>query len=166
MRRKIMQFVSVLIIVFLLTGCGECNEVELATEFVNSRYDIATTADNKVILDCDMTYLGDDAMCMSILTQADALCWIDLLGITITGGNTVVASGANAALIQLEKTGRTDIPVYMGTDVPLNGFRDMEKQAEIVGEIDHWGVMFQLDSLSDNCSPGCGRASGLKQSGL
>lgn len=145
MRRKIMQFVSVLIIVFLLTGCGECNEVELATEFVNSRYDIATTADNKVILDCDMTYLGDDAMCMSILTQADALCWIDLLGITITGGNTVVASGANAALIQLEKTGRTDIPVYMGTDVPLNGFRDMEKQAEIVGEIDHWGVMFQLD---------------------
>lgn len=176
MRRNIGKAASALLIAFLLAGCvgekpapesvsedalpqeplsggaaGEeaaesAMEAELATEFVTSKYDIATTAaDNKVILDCDMTYLGDDAMCMSILTQADALCWIDLLGITITGGNTVVASGTNAALNQLEKIGRTDIPVYMGTDVPLNGFRDMEKQAEVVGRIDRWGVMFQLD---------------------
>ena len=44
-------------------------------------YDIVTTAEsNKVILDCDMGYLGDDAYCMYILTQADAAGWIDLLG--------------------------------------------------------------------------------------
>lgn len=121
-------------------------EVTLAAEFVPSKYNIATNAaDNKVILDCDMTYLGDDAMCMNILAQADALCWIDLLGITITGGNAPVASGANAALNQLERIGRSDIPVYMGTDVPLNGFRDMEEQEKIVGKIEHWGVMYQMD---------------------
>lgn len=79
----------------------------------------------KVILDCDMTYLGDDAMCMCILAQADNIGLIDLLGVTITGGNSFVASGTNAALNQLEAIGREDIPVYMGTDVPLNGFRDM-----------------------------------------
>lgn len=161
MRQKKGKLIYLLLTALLLAGCSEdisekdiaaegtpkpVVEMELATEFVPSKYTIATTAsDNKVILDCDMTYLGDDAMCMSILAQADALCWIDLLGITITGGNTVVASGANAALNQLERIGRRDIPVYMGTDVPLNGFRDMEAQAEIVGRIDQWGVMFELD---------------------
>lgn len=169
MKKNIGKIASLLMAAFLLTGCGadaapegsssrEVSEesavgeeaaapvVELAAEFVPTKYDIVTAApDNKVILDCDMTYLGDDAMCMCILTQADALCWIDLLGITITGGNTAVAAGTNAALNQLERIGRGDIPVYMGTDVPLEGFRDMEKQAEIVGRIDQWGVMFQQD---------------------
>lgn len=127
-------------------GTGDVVEVTLAAEFVPSKYNIATNAaDNKVILDCDMTYFGDDAMCMNILAQADALCWIDLLGITITGGNAPVASGANAALNQLERIGRSDIPVYMGTDVPLNGFRDMQEQEKLVGKIEHWGVMYQMD---------------------
>lgn len=99
----------------------------------------------KVILDCDMTYLGDDAMCMCILAQADTLGLIDLLGVTITGGNHFVAYGANAALNQLERIGRADIPVFMGTDIPINGIRDLDKQAEIVGKIDHWGAMYHFD---------------------
>ncbi len=120
---------------------------ELSTEFVPSKYDIATNAtDNKIILDCDMTYLGDDAMCMCILAQADALCWIDLLGITVTGGNTVAADAANAVLNQLEKIGRSDIPVYIGTDIPLMGFRDMQEQEKVVGKIEPWGAMFKQDS--------------------
>lgn len=99
----------------------------------------------KVILDCDMTYLGDDAMCLSILVQADTIGLIDLLGVTITGGNNFVSYGTNAALVQLERMGRADIPVYMGTDIPINGVRDLEKQAEIVGEIDNWGALYHFD---------------------
>lgn len=59
-------------------------------------YSIVTNAeDNKVIFDCDMGYLGDDAYCMYILTQADAAGWIDLLGVTSVGGNEICATGAN-----------------------------------------------------------------------
>ncbi|MCM1103281.1 MAG: nucleoside hydrolase [Clostridium sp.] len=100
----------------------------------------------KVILDSDMAYFGDDAMCLSILAEADQLGLIDLLGVTITGGNTFVSVGTNSALTQLEYWEREDIPVYMGTDVPLLGFRDLEEQEQIVGSIDRWGVMWHLDS--------------------
>ena len=99
----------------------------------------------KVILDCDMTYLGDDAMCLCILAQADEMGLIDLLGVTITGGNHFVAYGTNSALNQLERIGRTDIPVYMGTDIPLDGARDMEEQSKIVGKIDRWGALYHFD---------------------
>lgn len=99
----------------------------------------------KVILDCDMTYLYDDAMCMCILVQADTLGLIDLLGVTITGGNQFVSYGTNSALVQLERIGRSDIPVYMGTDIPINGIRDLEAQAEIVGRIDRYGSMHHFD---------------------
>lgn len=41
-----------------------------------SDYDIATSAEtNKVILDCDMSYLSDDAYCMFILAQAGLTFW-------------------------------------------------------------------------------------------
>ena len=97
-------------------------------------YSIVTNAeDNKVIFDCDMGYLGDDAYCMYILTQADAAGWIDLLGVTSVGGNEICATGANAILNQLEAIDRTDIPVYVGTDVPIMGFRDLEKDQPITG---------------------------------
>ncbi len=99
----------------------------------------------KVILDCDMTYLGDDAMCMSILAQADSIGLIDLLGVTVTGGNHFVSYGTNAALVQLEQMGRGDIPVYMGSDIPTEGVRDLEEQAKVVGEIDRWGAMYHFD---------------------
>lgn len=99
----------------------------------------------KVILDCDMTYLGDDAMCLCILAQADEIGLIDLLGVTITGGNHFVAYGTNAALNQLERIGRTDIPVYMGTDIPLNGVRNLAEQSKIVGRIDRWGALYHFD---------------------
>lgn len=99
----------------------------------------------KVILDCDMSYLYDDAMCMCILVQADTLGLIDLLGVTITGGNQFVSYGTNSALVQLERIGRADIPVYMGTDIPINGVRDLDAQAEIVGQIDRYGSMHHFD---------------------
>ena len=97
-------------------------------------YSIVTTAEsNKVILDCDMGYLGDDAYCMYILAQADAAGWIDFLGVTSVGGNEICATGTNAILNQLEAVDRTDIPVYIGTDVPIMGFRDLEKDQPLTG---------------------------------
>ena len=63
-----------------------------------------------------MTFLGDDAFCLSILVQADNTGLIDLVGVTVTGGNSFASVGTNAALRQLELWGRPDIPVYMGTD--------------------------------------------------
>ncbi len=116
-----------------------------AAEYLREQYGILTDGNvPKVILDSDMTYFGDDAMCLSILAAADELGLIDLLGVTITGGNTFAAVGANSALNQLEYYGRDDIPVYLGTDIPLLGFRDLEEQ-EIVGSIDRWGVMWHLE---------------------
>lgn len=118
-----------------------------AAEYLKEQYGILSDGSvPKVILDSDMAYFGDDAMCLCILVQADQLGLIDLLGVTITGGNSFVSVAANSALNQLEYFEREDIPVYMGSDVPLLGFRDLEEQEEIVGKIDRWGVMWQLDS--------------------
>lgn len=119
---------------------------EKAADYLADQYGIEREeTPPKVILDCDMTYLGDDAMCMCILAQADALGFIDLLGVTITGGNNFVAYGANAALNQLERIGREDIPVLLGTDIPINGIRNLHEQAEVVGRIDRWGAMYHFD---------------------
>lgn len=118
-----------------------------AAEYLKEQYGILTDGKvPKVILDSDMAYFGDDAMCLCVLVEADQLGLIDLLGVTITGGNSFVSVGTNSALTQLEYFGREDIPVYMGTDVPLFGFRDLEEQEQIVGSIDRWGVMWHLDS--------------------
>lgn len=168
---KFLKLLSVFIICIALTGCGKSSEIETqaginakepleeampvysaeddkeVAEYLSAQYGIVfSESPAKVILDCDMTYLGDDSMCMCILAQADSLGLIDLLGVTITGGNSFVASGTNATLTQLEMIGRADIPVYMGTDIPINGFRNMDAQEKIVGKIDHYGVMYNLDS--------------------
>lgn len=138
-------FVSIILCsIFVFAGCGR---EEKAAGYLKEQYALETAeVPRKVILDCDMTYLGDDAMCMCILAQADNIGLIDLLGVTITGGNSFVASGTNAALNQLEAIGREDIPVYMGTDVPLHGFRNMAEQEKIVGNIAPWGCMYRLDN--------------------
>ena len=87
-------------------------------------FDIVTTAEeNKVIFDTDMGYMGDDSIAMFALLQADKAGYIDLLGITAVGGNALLAPGTAAILNQLERLERMDIPVYMGTDIPLKGFR-------------------------------------------
>lgn len=90
-----------------------------------SDYTIVTSAQtHKVILDTDMGYFGDDTYAMMILLQADAAGYIDLLGITSVGANVTIAQGTTAILNQLEALGREDIPVYMGTDIPIMGLKD------------------------------------------
>lgn len=87
----------------------------------------------KVIFDTDIAYLNDDAIAMFLLTQADQAGMLDLLGITTVGGNTFVPEATTAALRQLEMIGRADIPVYQGTDEPLQGFRDMKEESRLYG---------------------------------
>ena len=78
----------------------------------------------KVIYDCDPYFFNDDSMTMSLLVEADNQELIDLLGITITGGNKFIAESTNTALWNLEQLERTDIGVYQGVDIPLNGIPD------------------------------------------
>lgn len=117
-----------------------------------SDFDIVTNAeDNKVILDCDMMYMSDDAWCMFMLAQADAGGYIDLLGVTSVGGNEICASGTNAILNQLEAIGREDIPVYIGTDVPIMGFRDLAQDKPVTGGFQWTGAYREL---KDYVAPG------------
>lgn len=126
-------------------------ENNASLNYLSQTYGIDISGEKpKVILDTDMTFLGDDAFCLSILVQADDIGLIDLVGVTVTGGNSFVSVGTNAALRQLELWGRSDIPVYMGTDEPLNGFRNLEDQRRVVGSIDNWGAMANLDNYVES----------------
>ncbi len=132
--------------VFTVPPSFTAQENEACRKYLREKYGIETgNVVPKVILDTDMTFLGDDAMCLSILVQADNIGLIELLGVTVTGGNSFVAVGTNATLRQLELFGRSDIPVCMGTDEPIYGFRNMEEQKSIVGSMENWGVQHKLE---------------------
>lgn len=88
-------------------------------------FNIVTSAEtDKVIFDTDMGYFGDDTYALLMLLQADAAGYIDLLGVSSVGANVTIAEGTTAILNQLEATGRSDIPVYMGSDIPIMGLKD------------------------------------------
>lgn len=87
----------------------------------------------KVILDTDIAYLNDDAIAMFMLAQADKAGMLEFLGVTTVGGNVFVPEATTAALRQLELIGREDIPVYQGTDEPLDGFRNMREESHLYG---------------------------------
>lgn len=147
-RHLFLQGICLFSLCIILAGCGNADDRALkkSADYLKEQYGILADENvPKVILDTDMAYFGDDAMCLSVLVQADELGLIDLLGITITGGNHFVAAGTNSTLTWLERMGREDIPVYMGTDEPINGFRDLQEQEKIVGSVDHWGAMYDLD---------------------
>ena len=95
-----------------------------------SDYNIVTKADtHKVILDTDMGYFGDDTYALMILLQADKAGYLDLLGVTSVGANTTSAQGTTSILTQLEALGRGDIPVAMGSDVPVMGLKTETQMA-------------------------------------
>ena len=119
----------------VLAGCAKTDNDQSNTELPTptavsgysdkvslSDFHIVTDSSTKVILDCDMSYVNDDAFAMMFLAQADKLGYIDLLGVAVSGGNKTGAVAVNVALLQLEAVGRTDIPVYIGRDEPLHGF--------------------------------------------
>ncbi len=123
--RKIIVCLTTLCLLVLCTGC---NAGKAAPE-----QDPATP--RKVIVDCDMGYMNDDAVALLFLLQADKLGYIDLAGICVSGGNQPGAVAANATLLLLEETQRTDIPVYIGTDEPLMGFNAERANRDYAGEV-------------------------------
>jgi inosine-uridine nucleoside N-ribohydrolase len=67
-----------------------------------------------VIVDCDPGH--DDAIALMLAAASPE---IDLLGVTTVAGNTTIDKTTRNALAVLELIGRTDVPVAMGSDVPL-----------------------------------------------
>ncbi len=100
----------------------------------------------KVIFDSDMAYLNDDAIAMFMLAQADTLGKLELLGVTIVGGNVFVPEGTTSALRQLELIGRPDIKVYMGSDEPTDGFRDMREEEKEFGTPYYCGAYWDFET--------------------
>lgn len=89
----------------------------------------------KVILDCDMGYMNDDVLSLSMLLEAESRGLAEILGITLEGGNNFIdAPYENYGETQfgsskytgdfLELIGRTDIPCLRGTDFPGDVDRD------------------------------------------
>ena len=89
---------------------------------------------DRVILDCDMGSMNDDALALSMLLQGEKHGGFEVIGITLEGGNTFVdAAFETDGMLQssgwdntdqfLESINRTDVPVYKGTDFPL-GFTE------------------------------------------
>lgn len=120
-------------------------------------YNIVTSAEtNKVIFDTDMGYFGDDTYALLMLLQADAAGYLDLLGVTSVGANVTIAEGTTAILNQLEAIGREDIPVYMGTDIPIMGLKDDAtieanglKRIKSMEKVLTYGDTISYDNLGD-----------------
>lgn len=136
MNRRLKQIICIgMCLIMVLAGCSKAEDTQSNTENATptlmpaysdkkslADFNITTDSSTKVILDCDMSYVNDDAFAMLMLAQADKLGYIDLLGVAVSGGNKTGAVAVNVALLQLEAVGRTDIPVYIGRDEPLLGF--------------------------------------------
>ena len=94
-----------------------------------------TSTPDRVILDCDMGVMNDDTLALSMLLQGESLGNFEVIGITLEGGNYFIdASFRTDGILQtsewhntnqfLESIGRTDIPVYKGTDYPTGFTRE------------------------------------------
>jgi inosine-uridine nucleoside N-ribohydrolase len=80
-----------------------------------------------VILDCDPGH--DDAIALLLAVASPEL---ELLGVTTTYGNQTLAKTTANALRILELVGRTDVPVAVGADRPLE--RELVVAAHVHGE--------------------------------
>lgn len=154
-KRFVCSLLTLLLLSGALIGCGKNSEMgekgvpsagnnsaeiienskETTEKKTLSDFEIVTTSADKVILDCDMGYVNDDAFALMFLLQADKMGYIDLLGVAVSGGNKIGAVAVNLALLQLEAVGRTDVPVYIGRDEPLNGFSPERASASRTAEV-------------------------------
>lgn len=83
---------------------------------MNSEKSASALEREKVILDSDMVESFDDGIAMMMLAQSPN---VELLGVTLTYGNTWVAEGTAYAIRQLEAIGCTGVPVLQGMDAPI-----------------------------------------------
>lgn len=102
----------------------------------------------RLILDCDLTYLNDDWFALMEVLKLHQYGFIKLEGISIVGANNIVAGCTYDTLATLEELGYRDIPVYMGTDKPLKGFKNKQKITDNVGEMGYMGAYMFLDKYT------------------
>lgn len=74
------------------------------------------SAKEKIILDTDMVEMFDDGIAMLLLAKAPE---VELLGVTVTAGNTWVPDGVAIALRQLELEDISGVPVVPGMRTPF-----------------------------------------------
>lgn len=78
--------------------------------------EVATAQSHKIIFDTDFILPpGDDGLALLLALQSPEL---EVLGITTVAGNESVERATADVLWLLESIGRTEIPVYMGADMP------------------------------------------------
>mgnify|MGYP001190445646 FL=1 len=73
----------------------------------------------KFIIDTDTA--SDDAVALIMALRAPD---VEVEAITIVNGNMPIAQGSRNALYTAQMCGRTDVPVYLGADRPLNRERE------------------------------------------
>lgn len=114
-----------LLLLSLFSSCtkrGEEGRQRVERSQFESNYSIFPDSTRMVILDVDLTYMNDDAYALLSMLQADRLGYVKLLGVCAAGGNALSAPVAYDLCAMLQHFHREDIPVAVGTDVPLNGF--------------------------------------------
>jgi len=123
------------------------------------------TSPVKVIIDCDMGYMNDDAMALSMLIRAEEQGLVEIMGITLEGGNDFIDASyedhgeikyGSAKCIDdfLTSIGRIDIPVYRGTDLPSDMDIDhIQELADFYQGLDYektndgYGAIYHFGSL-------------------
>lgn len=153
MKKTLAFLCTVLLLLAALPGLAEVGD-----------YPIVTKAEtHKVIYDTDneTDWFGDDSFALLLLLQADKAGYLDLLGVTSAAANVTVAESTNANLNMLEAAGRGDIPVAIGTDIPLAGLKDdatieangltrinCMKQVLAYGDSISWDNLGEIESYS------------------
>ena len=171
MKKRTAALLAAAIMTLPCVGCNQDTNAPggpIKAEELTEKWGISRTADkNKVILDIDMMYVNDDAYAVLVAAQADALGYIDLLGITSTTGNAFASASLYDTLYLLGEIGRTDIPVFWGETAPRNGFADVEKIKKECGLSAWYGCYRSIDRYTDDIyeayqSGICGAKGGIK----
>lgn len=105
-----MKRVLLLLVCFsllLFTGCQDKGNVDLTNE-----------TKHRIILDTDTG--GDDAMAILMALKAPN---ITVEGITVLNGNVSLEQAAKNALACVELSGKTEVPVFLGSDTTYSGQR-------------------------------------------
>jgi inosine-uridine nucleoside N-ribohydrolase len=77
----------------------------------------ALFAQEKVILDTDSGFFGDDGAALVMLLRSPEK--LRLLGVTVVSGNVWSKQGAEYMFHTLRLLGRDDVPVFLGANLPL-----------------------------------------------
>lgn len=89
-----------------ISGCGRSDRKD----------SLSATTQHRIIIDTDTA--GDDALAIAMVAKAPN---VTIEGLTVLAGNVDLEQGAANALMTLEMAGCSDIPVYKGADISLDG---------------------------------------------